>query len=464
MEFFGEIIADHDGMNDTSLFSKDPTCIERAVVYELLLSNLCLVISWTGFRSTKNHKLLCEILTCFAERIVPDSQSTFSELCSQAFRYISRFSESIPSIDVFVALIEVLTAIREISDSENHPEMSKVISMLCGKSLTKSWSLDVKKPIKIPALKRILEIYLSSNNDALVVVEELICTGAAELVAVADHKGAIVSETFKTMVKGTFPCYFKAMSDTLIAILTGCLEIDGVNLKIVNTKTPEFLSLVEMQLSRIDSCIEVWKSLVKVTEHESLGTKVIFATLFKSSKAFVETFIKNCIPLYQLCFAEFRQNIVNTIKGMQKTTRYLQRVCSHYKDDLKDATLSAHIPGLKRSLETLLYRTRDVLSANGAEAGLTIGCLKTKDFRGNDVSSQVELYPESQQSHASDDDLDTIEHSGGLMLDKVKEGEVNRDTQDFAENVDSAAIQNDSMEPEQAALDSDDTDNPSDHA
>ena len=52
-------------------------------------------------------------------------------------------------------------------------------------------------------------------------------------------------------------------------------------------------------------------------------------------------------------------------------------------------TLAAHIPALRRSLESVVYRTQGMLEANNCGKAMTVGNLKNKDLEGNELSSQV---------------------------------------------------------------------------
>ena len=62
---------------------------------------------------------------------------------------------------------------------------------------------------------------------------------------------------------------------------------------------------------------------------------------------------------------------------MQRSTRYLQYVCEHSKAK-QDVAQSRHVPMLKKSLETFLYRVKMVLAVNSALDAFWVGNLKNR--------------------------------------------------------------------------------------
>jgi Fanconi anemia group D2 protein len=58
-------------------------------------------------------------------------------------------------------------------------------------------------------------------------------------------------------------------------------------------------------------------------------------------------------------------------------TRYLQHVCQHSKT-IKDVSLSNHVPALKKSLETFLFRVKVTLAVNNIQGAFWMGVLKNR--------------------------------------------------------------------------------------
>jgi Fanconi anemia group D2 protein len=62
---------------------------------------------------------------------------------------------------------------------------------------------------------------------------------------------------------------------------------------------------------------------------------------------------------------------------MQQGTRYLQHVCQHSKTN-KDVSLSNHVPLLKKSLETFVFRVKVCLAINNEVGSFWMGTLKNR--------------------------------------------------------------------------------------
>jgi Fanconi anemia group D2 protein len=65
----------------------------------------------------------------------------------------------------------------------------------------------------------------------------------------------------------------------------------------------------------------------------------------------------------------------------------LHQLCGHTKIG-NDAALLAHVPPLKRALETFMFRTKAMLAAHDCAAALSIGVLKNRDIAGRLVPTQ----------------------------------------------------------------------------
>ena len=72
------------------------------------------------------------------------------------------------------------------------------------------------------------------------------------------------------------------------------------------------------------------------------------------------------------------------LKNLQQSTRYLQHVCNHSKTS-KDVSLTNHVPLLKRSLETFLFRVKLMLAHNNVAEVFWMGNLKNRDLKGEEI-------------------------------------------------------------------------------
>lgn len=72
------------------------------------------------------------------------------------------------------------------------------------------------------------------------------------------------------------------------------------------------------------------------------------------------------------------------LKHFQNTTRQLHIICAHSKVN-RDGSLMAHVPSLKRSMETVIYRMKSLLAEHKLLDAFWVGNLKNKTLDGTEV-------------------------------------------------------------------------------
>ena len=93
---------------------------------------------------------------------------------------------------------------------------------------------------------------------------------------------------------------------------------------------------------------------------------------------------------------------VSLMTSLQKGTRYLQTICAHSKIE-RDIALSAKVPFLKKSLETLLFATKASLAANNCVEAFEIGQLKNRNIYGEEIQSQQQEEEDTPEDTPEDD-------------------------------------------------------------
>ena len=154
--------------------------------------------------------------------------------------------------------------------------------------------------------------------------------------------------------------------------------------------------------------------LVGIFKHLTLYTKSLTASSVVAPAmrfgldfvvAMQRYFDDKCGNAFGKQFAHHHENVLALLKELQKVTRQLQSMCSHAKR-IKSATLSKHGPSLRRELEVLLYRVKQMLAAHSAEHLFKAGTLKSKQLDGS------ELVAESIQDESDENDTDDADGEG----------------------------------------------------
>ena len=125
-------------------------------------------------------------------------------------------------------------------------------------------------------------------------------------------------------------------------------------------------------------------------------------------------------------FNRRRAEGLSLMTSLQKGTRYLQTICAHSKIE-RDIALSAKVPFLKKSLETLLFATMASLAANNCVEAFEIGQLKNRNIYGEEIQSQ-------QEEDTPEDDGEEEEYEEGEDDDDGEE-EIVIDANDISEEV-----------------------------
>jgi len=211
------------------------------------------------------------------------------------------------------------------------------------------------------------------------------------------------SRTYATLTKQTFPSYFKSVLVSLVDIISTCHMHQGFNLITEKAHERDMETMVEKNIEHMQAVFEAFKHMLECVKHSALQTKTVLQPTFKFGGKLIDAFQKKCMPVLEAQFRIHRTEIVGLMKVVQNTTKSLQRLCSLFKDEKKDEKLTAFVPGLKRSLETLLFRTKAMLAANNMSDAFWIGNLKNKDFvKGKAQSSQVPLMAQDSDDDGSD--------------------------------------------------------------
>lgn len=118
------------------------------------------------------------------------------------------------------------------------------------------------------------------------------------------------------------------------------------------------------------------------------GTREKYSVVLKQGKKVVDAVVAN-VEWVRANLSHNKENIAALItQQLQPATRQLHALC-HFVKENTDTQLAKLVPPLKKSLETLLFKMSDILTAVGAGAALSVGNLKFRDHHGGALSSQI---------------------------------------------------------------------------
>jgi Fanconi anemia group D2 protein len=141
-------------------------------------------------------------------------------------------------------------------------------------------------------------------------------------------------------------------------------------------------------------------------------TLQVAKSLVKDGRIFVEVFTKKWIPYLEKHFKQHHKPIVKLLKSLQKGTRGMQVICGHGKAE-KELGIAASVPAIKKSLESLMYSVKLMLTNAGFEKSFGQGILSHKDYEGHVISSQREDESGSEDE-GEGSGVESGDDSGGL--------------------------------------------------
>ncbi|XP_076303997.1 fancd2 isoform X2 [Tachypleus tridentatus] len=383
--FFQAIIAENDGVLD-GIFSGDAVLL--ALCMELLLHSLNRILSWNGFLKGENRELHKQALQVLATRIgtLEGSQTGTKELLRHAFHYLVKFSESLPTFSSSVMLTRLLETLSlQVEDKELREELVKVADSF----LKRDWL----------------------GSDGL------------------KEKGAKHNQNIETLLRSTFSTFYKSFFHYLVDVVKSSACQAGENRE------------------ARQKCLQNWFQVVKVfkllvDQIKIFGGRSVLASSMKYGRQLVDSFKGQAIPLLNCLFRTHKEDVLNLLKNLQASTRYLQHVCNYVKG-LKDAGLTRLVPPLKKSLESIIYLIMGMMAENKCKGAFWIGNLKNRDLQGNEILSQStenSVSDASNENHSEesdtvpDDDQSDVEleeetctGSPGLSKKQMKEGLVDED-------------------------------------
>lgn len=421
-EYFKRLIDINDGVLDCANMFHDgtPTICE---CFQILFTILKVIFSWNGFLGQDQRPLFRQGLHIMARRINPKIKATHptSELAAASISYLAKFSDWIVIIGIASAQTKLMDHLLQFTDEESSKTL---VAERVESYLKREWRSpkgeSEKGSIFNSHVESLLKTYLSCSDNPVQAMGTYI---PDELTQVAEGKGKdAVSETFPTLNKSTFGIHHRIFLETLAehgkSLIYGASKNHAEHLEVwmvVSVQLFELLKILKVQTSN--------RGLLR------------FA--LKYSRVLLDHFLKHGMPVVDRMFRKSREDSITLLKNMQQSTRLLQHACSHSKI-FKDVSLAKHVPMLKKTLETFVYRVKAMLALNDAVDAFWLGTLKTRDLSGKEILSQssVESQEEEEADPEEDEDALPEEDQSDVELDDEASSEKDQNEEDDGDDVD----------------------------
>lgn len=179
-------------------------------------------------------------------------------------------------------------------------------------------------------------------------------------------------------------------------------------LRVVLIKALSMTNLVHLE--DIEKAILLFERMVQMAR-KNIADTALESTL-NYTRIFLDKFQVNGIAQMQASLASHQTQVLQMLKTLQQATRSLQVICNYLKGQKKSHT-QVNLPFMKKSLESILFRVKEMLQANNCLSAFWVGNLKHRAIDGTEVGSQITLEDSSQEDSSAQKKLskDTITDS-----------------------------------------------------
>ncbi|XP_046386166.1 Fanconi anemia group D2 protein [Ischnura elegans] len=442
-EYFQDAIDGCDGILDNpQMFLGHSPILARC--FHLLFKDIEIILSWNGYAAmgSSGMRLLKDALSVTGGRLGAvrrptqgtQSSMTAVQLAEESCSYFARFADWVVRLPAAVALVTLIHRATLLAESRltQREELVKV----CRTFLSREWiGIDGHPETGAGAAEHLGTIMTSflwascsekkrdewestgSPLESLHRIIDEVALSAADLKSNADRLSA-----FPAITKTSFHVVFNALATWLELVVkeeniepparptqTGNSQVRSTQMRATQSKFSQAVASQQAPTANIK--LEWWEivikcihSLVKISKiHDSRKN---LSVLLKKSYSLVNLFLSNGMPVLDKAFSSHPQKVSSVLRELQTSTRYIQHLCCDCKVK-KDVGLTAHVPVMKRVLDRLVFRVKEMLLKNNCAIAFWVGNLKNKNLRGEEIISQaVTRSPSLRENEESDVDND----------------------------------------------------------
>ncbi|KAF5286864.1 hypothetical protein FQA39_LY00397 [Lamprigera yunnana] len=333
--------------------------------FGLIIECYSLIFGWSGFQQSKNLLLLKEHLKVLRD----EQQSQLISAKALILDFCNKLLESANYCLLLSSAVSLINTMEALYLANPNSDLKKLISITSEKLLSKKWYND-KKMIETGKdaflnLSKLVAAYLSNT------VPKTLCGLIGTLQEQAPNL-KIKEDSLPMLIsidKGNFHIFYRCLCSALLEVVRNNIS------SLTNT---EHLVLWKSVTLSLQGLVTVVKA------HE---TKINLISYVKNSIGILKVFLSSGIPILEIMLPSKTTEVLEIFKTMQVSTRFLHHICCDSKFR-KDISLVAYVPQFRQVLESLVYRVKAALVANGCSDAFWMGTLKNKNIRGEEILTQ----------------------------------------------------------------------------
>lgn len=352
------------------------------ICFALLLRAMTATFAWSGFQNAHHLELLSKGLKVLATRVDGSKKrSSVFALIEESADYLKRFHEWILHLDAgvyLVKLLQILGGLWDLNVSRSSARQNRVnptkeiLKDVCNAFLRRPWSsLDggTEKGLAYTAQVEVLaRVYLDCVEDKLDVLHELAPKIYNESKELTSKEAAF--ETFPSISKYNFYVLCRVMYSTLAKGIQSELSKDDS---------------VAHQIKAWATAFKVLEVMVDITQ--TYTGRPYLSAMLKHGQILLKLFLDKGMPVIEGSLRDNTEEVMAILRSSQITTRFINKVCLSCKTE-QNSALTALVPKIRGTMESLLYRVKGMLALNNIESAWHMGNLRNRDVHNVELSTQ----------------------------------------------------------------------------
>lgn len=368
--------------------------IDHLLCLESIYNMFTIYFKWIGFKNNQSALLKTSLRTIAIAS--DESAMTLKDLLLNVAKYLQKHEKYCLQLSTAMSLIEFLKAIQEFSENTT---IIKIVRDMAQNFLSQQWKtpdgIQEKGLAFNQSVDRLAELYFINNE--ILALKNLTLQLMNDINVLKSRNDTLLS--LKCINKANFPILYRNLGTALHEA----------------TKTRLGKGLTNSEH------LGLWKDVATILKYMSdiakiLETRNNLTAFFKKSIPVLKLFLSQGIPILELEFKDATQEVLEILKILQQSTRFLQSLCCHSRLK-KDTALMSKVPYMRQLLETLLYKVKAALAANNCSEAFWMGNLKNKDIHGEIITTQQsvnseesledcdEQLPEDEDSDETDNEV-----------------------------------------------------------
>lgn len=396
LKFVTSYLDKHTTANDTqndSGFIYTVEMLDYILCLEYIYNFFTIYFKWIGFKNHHNALLKSSLRTIASAN--DNKVVTLKDLLLTVAKYLQKHENYCYQLSTATALIEFLKSIQEFSENST---VLKILRDMAQNFLSQQWKcpdgIPEKGLIYNQSIDRLTSIYFINNE--IISLKNLTLQLTDDIKVLKSRNDSLPS--FKSFNKANFPILYRNLGTALHEA----------------TKTRLSKGLTNSEH------LVLWKDVATILKYmadiaKTLETRNNLSAFFKKSLPVLKLFLSQGIPILDIQFKSETQEVLEILKLLQQSTRFLQSLCCHSRLK-KDTALISKVPFMRQLLETLIYKVKAVLAANKCSEAFWMGNLKNKNIHGEVISTQQSVESEESVEDCDDQLPDDESESDEEML------------------------------------------------